>query len=28
MTDEPIRKREDVDIENKATSLPEAESPG
>jgi FeS assembly SUF system protein len=25
MTDEPIRKREDVDIENKATSLPEAE---
>ena len=25
MTDEPIRKREDVDIENRATSLPEAE---
>ena len=25
MTDEPIRKREDVDIENKASSLPEAE---
>ena len=25
MTEEPIRKREDVDIENKATSLPEAE---
>ena len=25
MTDEPIRKREDVDIENKATSLPEGE---
>ena len=25
MTDEPIHKREDVDIENKATSLPEAE---
>src|SRR6478672_3163313 len=25
MTEEPIRKREDVDIENKASSLPEAE---
>ena len=25
MSDEPIRKREDVDIENKASSLPEAE---
>ena len=25
MTDEPIRKREDVDIESKATSLPEGE---
>jgi FeS assembly SUF system protein len=25
MTDEPIRKRDDVDVENKATSLPEAE---
>jgi FeS assembly SUF system protein len=25
MTDEIIRKREDVDVENKATSLPEAE---
>jgi FeS assembly SUF system protein len=25
MTDEPIRKRDDVDIENKASSLPEAE---
>ena len=25
MTDEPIRKREDVDIENRATTLPEAE---
>ena len=25
MTDEPIRRREDVDIENRATSLPEAE---
>jgi len=25
MTDEPVHKREDVDIENKATSLPEAE---
>src|SRR6476620_7427101 len=25
MTDEPLRTREDVDIENKATSLPEAE---
>src|ERR1043165_1032640 len=25
MTDEPIRKRDDVDIENKATSLPEGE---
>ena len=25
MTDEPIRKREDVEIESKATSLPEAE---
>jgi FeS assembly SUF system protein len=25
MTDETIRKREDVDVENKATSLPEAE---
>jgi FeS assembly SUF system protein len=25
MTEEPIRKREDVDIENKAASLPEAE---
>jgi FeS assembly SUF system protein len=25
MTDESIRKREDVDVENKATSLPEAE---
>ena len=25
MTDEPIRKREDVDVENKANSLPEAE---
>ena len=25
MSEEPIRKREDVDIENKATSLPEAE---
>src|ERR1044072_948776 len=24
MTDEPIRKRDDVDIENKASSLPEA----
>ena len=25
MTDEPIHKREDVEVENKATSLPEAE---
>jgi FeS assembly SUF system protein len=25
MTDEPIRKRDDVDVENKASSLPEAE---
>ena len=25
MSDEPIRKRDDVDIENKATSLPEGE---
>ena len=25
MTDEPIHKRDDVDIENKASSLPEAE---
>ena len=25
MTDEPVRQREDVEIENKATSLPEAE---
>ena len=25
MTDEPIHKREDVEIENKASSLPEAE---
>src|SRR4051812_8059655 len=25
MTDEPIRKRDDVEVENKATSLPEAE---
>ena len=25
MTDEPIRKREDVEVENKASSLPEAE---
>ena len=25
MTDEPIRRRDDVDIENKASSLPEAE---
>ncbi|MBN8965119.1 MAG: SUF system Fe-S cluster assembly protein [Rhizobiales bacterium] len=25
MTDEPVHKRDDVDIENKATSLPEAE---
>ena len=25
MTDEPIRRRDDVDIENKAPSLPEAE---
>ena len=25
MSDEPIRKRDDVDIENKASSLPEAE---
>jgi FeS assembly SUF system protein len=25
MTDEPIRKRDDVDVESKATSLPEAE---
>ena len=25
MTDEPIRKRDDVDVENKAPSLPEAE---
>jgi FeS assembly SUF system protein len=25
MTDEPIRKREDVDIESRATSLPEGE---
>ena len=25
MTDEPIRKREDVDFESKASSLPEAE---
>jgi FeS assembly SUF system protein len=25
MTDEAIRKRDDVDVENKATSLPEAE---
>jgi FeS assembly SUF system protein len=25
MTDEPIRKRDDVDVENKATSLPEGE---
>jgi len=25
MTDEPVRKRDDVDVENKATSLPEAE---
>ena len=25
MSDEPIRKREDVDIESKATSLPEGE---
>jgi FeS assembly SUF system protein len=25
MTDEPIRKREDVDVENKASSLPEGE---
>jgi FeS assembly SUF system protein len=25
MTDDPIRKREDVDVENKAASLPEAE---
>jgi FeS assembly SUF system protein len=25
MTDEPVRIRDDVDIENKATSLPEAE---
>jgi FeS assembly SUF system protein len=25
MTDEPIRKRDDVDIENKASSLPEVE---
>jgi FeS assembly SUF system protein len=25
MTDEPVHKREDVEVENKATSLPEAE---
>ena len=25
MSDEPIRKRDDVDIESKATSLPEGE---
>ena len=25
MSDEPIRKRDDVEVENKATSLPEAE---
>ena len=25
MSDEPVRKRDDVDIESKATSLPEAE---
>src|SRR5205085_5911175 len=25
MTDEPIHKREDVEVENKASSLPEAE---
>jgi FeS assembly SUF system protein len=25
MTEEPVHRREDVDIENKATSLPEAE---
>ena len=25
MTDDPIRKRDDVDVENKAASLPEAE---
>lgn len=25
MTDEPIRKRDDVEVENKASSLPEAE---
>ncbi|MCX7311437.1 MAG: SUF system Fe-S cluster assembly protein [Alphaproteobacteria bacterium] len=25
MSDEPIRKREDVEVENKASSLPEAE---
>jgi FeS assembly SUF system protein len=25
MTDEPIRQRDDVEVENKATSLPEAE---
>jgi FeS assembly SUF system protein len=25
MTEEPVRKRDDVDVENKATSLPEAE---
>src|SRR3954465_16040034 len=25
MSDEPIHKREDVEVENKATSLPEAE---
>src|SRR3954465_2994309 len=26
MTDEPVHKREDVEVENKATSLPEAET--
>ena len=25
MTEEPVRKRDDVDVENKTTSLPEAE---